>query len=638
MRKLMSTFTAAALVLGAGLGATPAFAETQPPVSSEENISFTAAPIADPVIPPLITSPIAHIGVPVNALQALWTQPGLTITNEWIVGGVTTQVTEAVYVPQPADAGKQLVFRTTASAAGVPSRSFDSAPVTVQGPPVAPAIITVTITGTPVVGGSLTATATDATTPNAEFTYQWLREGAPIASATGASHNPTADDFGKQLSVVATDLRSNTSRQSDPTTAVAAGTLVQQPVTITGTAVVGGTLTAATAAWAPSGIALSYQWLRGGSAIAGATGKSYRPTAADYGKTVSVKVTGSLHGYTSAVKASAATKAVAAGALASQTPAISGSAVIGKTLSAKTKAWGPGKVALSYQWLRSGKSIKGATKSTYKLTSSDAGKKITVRITGKQTGYTTKTTTSKSTGSVLRTLTAAPAPKISGTVRVGSTVTASAGAWKPAKVALKYQWLRNGAAIKGATKSKYKLTSTDGGKKISVRVTGAKSGYAAIAKTSAAKTVQRVLKTAKPRISGTAQVGKTLTVSYGSWTSGTTLKTQWLRNGSAIKGATKSSYKLTGSDAGKRISVRVSGSKSGYLSASSTSASTAAVGYPQRTAPSGWNCPAWAPIKGNASSMIYHVPGGAFYNRTNPEECFATTGAAERAGYRASMR
>jgi endonuclease YncB( thermonuclease family) len=49
-----------------------------------------------------------------------------------------------------------------------------------------------------------------------------------------------------------------------------------------------------------------------------------------------------------------------------------------------------------------------------------------------------------------------------------------------------------------------------------------------------------------------------------------------------------------------------------------------------------WNCPAAAPIKGNQSSMIYHMPGQQFYSRTTPEQCFATRAAAEHAGYRAS--
>jgi hypothetical protein len=59
---------------------------------------------------------------------------------------------------------------------------------------------------------------------------------------------------------------------------------------------------------------------------------------------------------------------------------------------------------------------------------------------------------------------------------------------------------------------------------------------------------------------------------------------------------------------------------------------------PSRVTPNGWNCPSSHPIKGNASSMIYHVPGGAYYSRTNPEECFATESAAKSAGYRKSKR
>src|SRR5215204_6162374 len=52
----------------------------------------------------------------------------------------------------------------------------------------------------------------------------------------------------------------------------------------------------------------------------------------------------------------------------------------------------------------------------------------------------------------------------------------------------------------------------------------------------------------------------------------------------------------------------------------------------------GGDCPSEAPIKGNASSGIYHVPGGQFYDTTNAEECFATESDAQDAGYRASRR
>jgi hypothetical protein len=49
------------------------------------------------------------------------------------------------------------------------------------------------------------------------------------------------------------------------------------------------------------------------------------------------------------------------------------------------------------------------------------------------------------------------------------------------------------------------------------------------------------------------------------------------------------------------------------------------------------SCPGSAPIKGNQSG-IYHVPGGQYYGRTNPEECFASELDAQAAGYRKSQR
>ncbi|EFQ84624.1 hypothetical protein HMPREF0063_10477 [Aeromicrobium marinum DSM 15272] len=59
-------------------------------------------------------------------------------------------------------------------------------------------------------------------------------------------------------------------------------------------------------------------------------------------------------------------------------------------------------------------------------------------------------------------------------------------------------------------------------------------------------------------------------------------------------------------------------------------------GNPVPKIPGTNNCPAFAPIKGNASSMIYHVPGGGSYNVTNPEQCFRSEVDAVAAGYRAA--
>lgn len=58
-------------------------------------------------------------------------------------------------------------------------------------------------------------------------------------------------------------------------------------------------------------------------------------------------------------------------------------------------------------------------------------------------------------------------------------------------------------------------------------------------------------------------------------------------------------------------------------------------------APLGADCPPTHPIKGNHSSSgewIYHPPGGQFYGRTIPEDCFASEADARAAGYRRSLR
>ena len=49
-------------------------------------------------------------------------------------------------------------------------------------------------------------------------------------------------------------------------------------------------------------------------------------------------------------------------------------------------------------------------------------------------------------------------------------------------------------------------------------------------------------------------------------------------------------------------------------------------------------CPVSHPVKGNAGSGIYHVPGGASYDRTVPERCYVSPEAAEADGFRRAKR
>jgi len=78
--------------------------------------------------------------------------------------------------------------------------------------------------------------------------------------------------------------------------------------------------------------------------------------------------------------------------------------------------------------------------------------------------------------------------------------------------------------------------------------------------------------TTAPKVSGTKKVGKTLKASKGEWpVPGVTLSYRWLRDGKAIGGARKSSYKLKAKDAGRKISVRVTATRADYPAPSSAS-------------------------------------------------------------------
>lgn len=70
-------------------------------------------------------------------------------------------------------------------------------------------------------------------------------------------------------------------------------------------------------------------------------------------------------------------------------PSVSGSRKAGKKLTAKVGSWTPKASSYSYRWYRNGKAISGATKRTYKVSKSARGKKITVRVYAKRSGYPT---------------------------------------------------------------------------------------------------------------------------------------------------------------------------------------------------------------------------------------------------------
>jgi hypothetical protein len=123
----------------------------------------------------------------------------------------------------------------------------------------------------------------------------------------------------------------------------------------------------------------SYQWLRNGSNIAGATGTTYSTTNADVGANLAVRITYTDVQGTVETVTSASTAAIQnINDTPNGLPLISGLATEDQTLTADISGISDDDDlgTFSYQWLRNGTNISGATNSTYTSTDADVGAAI----------------------------------------------------------------------------------------------------------------------------------------------------------------------------------------------------------------------------------------------------------------------
>ena len=223
------------------------------------------------------------------------------------------------------------------------------------------------------------------------FSYQWYRDGVAIGGATASTYTLGDADVGSQISVQVNYTDGHGTAEG-PLTSVQTGPVINindVPVgvpTITGTVQEDQTLTADT-----SGIsdvdglgAFSYQWYRDGVAIAGATASTYTLDDADVGATITVAASYTDgQGTAEGPLTSAQTAAVAnVNDTPVGVPTITGTVQEDQILTADTTGISDadGLGAFSYQWLRDGVAIGGATSSTYTLGDADVGTQISVQV------------------------------------------------------------------------------------------------------------------------------------------------------------------------------------------------------------------------------------------------------------------
>ncbi|WP_445445061.1 sialate O-acetylesterase [Clavibacter sp. km3a] len=572
----------------------------------------------------------------------------------------------------------------TPTQAPAPTPTPTPAPTTPAAIPFS-AAATPTIAGTARVGFTLSARA-GVWTPWPTFSYAWLRDGVVIAGQTGATYRVQAGDAGSRVSVAVTGTRTGYATRTQASTELqvpAASTPAPTPVptppaptptatpaptptpgtptpaptapaptpeptpapttppadapyavastpTIAGTARVGFTLSARAGVWTPWPT-FTYTWTRDGVAIPDQTGVTYRVQEGDQGSTIAVIVTGTRTGYATqsipsagllvplpevAPEPPAPTPApepvpdVAYEAVGD--PSITGLGRVDFTLNARAGTWTPWP-SFSYAWLRDGVAIPDQTGPSYRVVAGDVGTSISVAVTGTRTGYVTETRTSPAIPVVETPVTPPPpppavpfeattAPAIQGSPVAGSPLRAELPAWTPEATSYSYAWARDGVTVLGATEATYVVRRGDAGSRITVTVTGSRSGYQDASRTSEATAAvvdaldvppavpapapgdEPFADAPSPVVAGTLTVGSTLTAETPAWTPvATELSYAWMRNGVVVPGRTASTYVTAPRDAGAQITVTVTGRADGLAPTSRTSAArqvaSTGVGY-----------------------------------------------------------
>ena len=526
---------------------------------------------------------------------------------QWLADGSETQdATNATYTPVVDDMGKAMSVTVTFTDDAGNEEELTSAatdavePETEEAQANTPATGAPTIGGTAQVGETLTADtsgiADDDGLTNVSFAYQWLTDGADISGATDGTYTLTDTDEGKAISVRGTftdDAGNEESLTSAATAAVEAK--ANNPATglpaITGTAQVGVKLTADLSGIVDldgvTNAVPAYQWQADGADIPGETLNCYTPDDADEGKTISVRVTFTDDAGHEETLTSAATDALEARPNRPATGAltITGTARVGELLTADVSSIkdddGLDKAAFAYQWQADSTDLSGATGSSYTLAASDEGKAMNVTVSFTDYAGHEESFTSTPTAAVV----AAAEEDEEPTDRPhGLTAEASDGAvvltWTAPVVdyqVTSYHILRHHPEQGEAEPlvyvdetpnddTSYTDTEVEPGVLYVYRVKAIVNWMGELGEASDAAQIRAQATsqeqtanspaTGAPTITGTAQVGETLTadtsgIADTDGLSNAAFAYQWLADGADISGATNSTYTLADADEGR---------------------------------------------------------------------------------------
>jgi hypothetical protein len=366
-----------------------------------------------------------------------------------------------------------------------------------------------------------------------------------------------------------------------------------QPV-ISGSAAPGASIHVDSGLWRPRPTSFAYQWARCNARaracapIKGATSDKYSVKPADAGHSLVAIVQARVGAVSRAVFSVAAAPGLPTGGeqpgpSSFAPPVVAEVLQQGSNLVGQTGPWkGSGAITYAYQWYRCDTGgahcarIRRATKIMYTPSAKDVGHTLGLAVSA-----TDRSGTATAYAGLIGPVAALSAPIVSigqptivGIPAQGQTLQVSPGGWNLTPTAVAYQWEHcnvNGrfcSPIAGATAPTYVPAAGDLGAVLSVVVQASVGAASQIAFSTSTRPITPApgpSSSAPPALSGTAQAGKQLTGTTGSWSATGTISyvLQWYRcdaSGShckSIHGATATTYHEVATDVGQTLAFAV---------------------------------------------------------------------------------
>ncbi len=417
-------------------------------------------------------------GVPTPTYSYLWVRDR-GMPGEEAIGGASS----ATYVIPSEDRGHSLSCDVTATnSEGSSSQSSERIVVPAGTGGTSPHnVVPPTVSGNALLGATLTcAEGTWAGSPAPALTYQWLRDGTDIPSATASTYVVVEADQGHSLSCEVTAINGEgvaSKASADIIEIPGVAPENTEPPQVSGTPAVGESLACLRGGWSGSPPpTFEYQWLRNGASIPSATASSYTVATADRGESLSCRITARNSAGTAEATSNNSLEIPGNQPQNTVAPEVLGSPAVGELLTCSHGTWsGQPPPTYAYQWLLAGVDIPGATTNTYTVALADRGLSLSCEVTASNHEGTRSAASQSIHVPGIRPTNIEP-PQVSGIAAVGQQLTCVRGIWNgQPPPTFSYKWVRDGTIIVSATGSAYTIALGDEGHLLSCVVTATNS-------------------------------------------------------------------------------------------------------------------------------------------------------------------